>query len=172
MGGLNETMLKLPISNDQIERAKRISNPTLKFKQNKIGKRAYLTGAVGEIVVGDYLGTTPHVYKSFNEMYDYDINHKGIKIEVKTKLINNPPKPFYDCTIFEYSKKQKCDQYWFVNVMKDMGSAYILGYIAKDDFFRNAELCKAGTNRGNIVYKWDNYVIKAFDLKDPTLIRD
>jgi len=53
VGGLNETMLKLPISDDQVARAKRISNPDLKFNQNKIGKRAYLTGAVGEIVVGD-----------------------------------------------------------------------------------------------------------------------
>ena len=73
-------MLKLPISNDQIKRANKISNPTLKFKQNKIGERAYLTGAVGEIVVGDYLKTTPHVYKSFQVMYDYDINYKGIRI--------------------------------------------------------------------------------------------
>ena len=109
-------MLKLPISDDQIKRARKISNPTLKFKQNKIGESAYLTGAVGEIVVGDYLKTTPHVYKSFQEMYDYDINYKGIRIEVKTKMVNKPPKPFYDCTIFGYSKKQKCDQYWFVNI--------------------------------------------------------
>ena len=166
------TMLKLPISNDQIERAKKISNPTLKFKQNKIGERAYLTGAVGEIIVGDYLKTTPHVYKSFQEMYDYDINYKGTRIEVKTKLVNNPPKPFYDCTIFGYSKKQKCDQYWFVNVIKNMTHAYIMGYINKDDFFRNAEFCEAGTSRGNLVYKWDNYVIKAFELSDPTLIRN
>jgi hypothetical protein len=166
------TMLKLPISNDQIDRAKKISNPTLKFNQNKIGERAYLTGAVGEIVVGDYLKTTPHVYKSFQEMYDYDINYKGTRIEVKTKLVNKTPKPFYDCTIFEYSKKQKCDQYWFVNIIKDMTHAYIMGYINKDDFFRNAEFCRAGTNRGNLVYKWDNYVIKAFELRDPTSIRN
>ncbi len=73
---------------------------------------------------------------------------------------------------FGYSDKQKCDQYWFVNVMKDMGSAYILGYITRDDFFRKAEFCKAGTNRGNMIYKWDNYVVKAFDLNDPTLIRN
>ena len=56
--------------------------------------------------------------------------------------------------------------------MKDMGSAYILGYITRDDFFRKAEFCKAGTNRGNMIYKWDNYVVKAFDLNDPTLIRN
>ena len=159
-------MIEINITQDQIERAKKISNPTLKFNQNKIGNRAYLTGAVGEIVVGDYLGVTPHIYNSPDDVYDYDINYKGAKIEVKTKLINKPPKPFYDCTIFGYSKKQKCDQYWFVDIIKDMTHAYIMGCISKDEFFRNAEFCKAGTSRGNLVYKWDNYVIKAFDLNE------
>ena len=53
-----------------------------------------------------------------------------------------------------------------------MTHAYIMGYINKDDFFRNAEFCRAGTNRANLVYKWDNYVIKAFELRDPTSIRN
>tara|TARA_Y100001949_G_C15924112_1_gene302640 strand:+ start:525 stop:1022 length:498 start_codon:yes stop_codon:yes gene_type:complete len=165
-------MLKLPVSDSQIERAKKISNPDKVFNQNKIGKRAYLTGALGEIVVGDFLGVTPHVYKSFNDVYDFDIDYRNIRIEVKSKLVNKKPQPFYDCSIFGYNTKQKCDQYWFVNILKDMSFAFILGYINKDDFYRNAEFCKAGTNRGNLVYKWDNWVIKAYDLSDPVLIRD
>ena len=165
-------MLKVDITDDMVKRARDISNPEKQFNQNKIGRRANLTGALGEIVVGDFLKVTRHVYKSFKEMYDYDINYKDIKIEVKTKLVSREPKPFYDCSIFGYNPHQKCDQYWFVNLNKNLTHAFILGYISKDEFKQKAVFYKAGTNRGNLVYKWDNYVVKAYDLNDPIFIRD
>ena len=149
-----------------MERAKNIFKGKT-FTKNKTGKSAYIVGALGEVVVGDYLGVTPHIYNSPDDVYNYDIMYKGIKIEVKSKGVSNPPKPFYDCGVLGYNIKQKCDQYWFVNILKDLSRAFIVGYMPKDEFYKTAKFCEAGTDRGNIVYKWDNWTMKIDNLKDP-----
>ena len=58
-----------------MERAKNIFKGKT-FSKNKTGKSAYIVGALGEVVVGDYLGVTPHIYNSPDDVYNYDIMYK------------------------------------------------------------------------------------------------
>ena len=78
-------MIEVDITEEQRDRAYDISNPGKVFNQNKTGARAGFIGALGEIVVSDYLGIEAHVYDEELEVYDYDImynyNIRGQDVE-------------------------------------------------------------------------------------------
>ena len=154
-------MKEVIITDDMRRRAKLISNPDVVLSQNKTGSRAGYIGALGEIVVADYLGTTPHNDK---EIYNYDMLWNGQRVEVKTMNLYNPPKNTTDCCTTTYYD-QKCDMYFFVGLLHDKSKAWIEGYIYSKEFYDKADYIKKGTVRGDgFKYKWDNWVVKVKDL--------
>ena len=154
-------MKAVSITDDMRTRARLISNPDIVFNQNKTGPRAGYIGALGEIVVADYLGVHPH---NNDEVYNYDMVWNDNNIEVKTMNLYYPPKEGTDCCTTTYYD-QKCDMYFFVGLLNDKSKAWIEGCIYSKDFFKKANYIKKGTTRSDgFTYKWDNWVVKVKDL--------
>ena len=110
---------------------------SLKGSIKKGGGNVY--GFVGEILAAQHLGAM------IENTYDYDVmTASGLKYDVKTKSCTSEPKPEYACSVASYNTKQNCDFYLFTRVKQDLSYAWLLGYIAKEDFYKKAKFCKKG----------------------------
>lgn len=96
-----------------------------------------LAGFIGEILVHSEIGG------DYTNTYEYDIVLNGKKIDVKTKLTSAVPKPEYSCSVSAY-RIQQCDFYFFVRVLNDYSRAWILGYMAADEYLKKSVLLKKG----------------------------
>jgi hypothetical protein len=155
------------ITDDQRKRAFEISFPDQVFNQNLTGQRAGMVGALGEILVSDYLGVDPHQYKEEDSVYHYDIDHYGVKLEVKTMNVFRKPNKRSDCCLTDYFD-QKCDAYVFTAILDDHSKGWIEGWIRKQDFKKKEEFIPAGTvrERDGFTYKWNNHIVHVKDLND------
>lgn len=124
------------------------------------------TGFLGEEVVKSWLRERGEV--SGDNTYEYDFIFNGFRCEVKTKLTTVKPKSSYDCSVANYNPNQKCDYYIFARILGDMQKAWILGFIAKDEFFRNSVFLMKGDldPSNNYTVKADCYNIKISRLLD------
>lgn len=136
-----------------------IKNSILKSEGNE-------TGFLGEEVIKWWLGDKGEV--SGRNTYEYDFLFNSKRCEVKTKLTTVVPKSHYDCSVANYNPNQKCDFYIFVRVMSSSDKAWILGYISKDEFFRNSVFLMKGDldPSNNYTVKADCYNIKISSLLD------
>jgi hypothetical protein len=136
-------MKKIEITNNQIERAKKLY--LFKELKGSITKgKSNIYGALGEIIVYDYF-FNKGFYIDFNSTYDYDLIINEFKIDVKTKRTTVMPKENYLCSISSFNIKQKCDFYFFCRITEDMKICYLLGYKNKKDFFNQSTFNKKGT---------------------------
>jgi hypothetical protein len=98
-----------------------------------------LVGYIGEALVLHLEGG------AIKDTYDYDVvSSKGVKIDVKTKERKVAPRANYNCTVANFNTKQKCDRYSFVSVLDDYKTAWYLGSISKEDFYKKAIFYKQG----------------------------
>ena len=96
-------------------------------------------GFLGEIVVANYLDV-----KKANT-YEYDLVSKKEKTyDVKTKRCKSKPLPDYTVSVCALNTNQKCDDYIFVRVDNELTTAWILGYMPKEKFYKKAKFCKKG----------------------------
>ena len=127
--------------------------------------KSKIYGAMGEIVAKDYF-LCKGLSVDDNATYDYDMIVNGYKIDIKTKRINTLPEPSHNASIPAWNIKQKCNFYLFMNVMMDLSKAFILGYKAKDAFYRQATFNQKGEeDHSGWCYKTDCYNIKVDRLK-------
>ena len=102
----------------------------------------------GKGVVAAYIGE--EVVKKvlsgeIQDTYDYDIIYgDDVKVDVKTKERTVAPKDHYNCTVADFNTKQNCDEYAFVSVLDDYSTAWHLGKITKEDFYKKATFYKEG----------------------------
>ena len=98
-----------------------------------------LVGYIGEALVLHLEGG------EIKDTYDYDlIDRNGVKIDVKTKERKVAPRSNYNCTVADFNTKQKCDRYAFVSGLNDMKTAWYLGSISKEEFYKKAVFRKKG----------------------------
>lgn len=156
-------MIELTITQDQLERAEGLY-PFDKLNGSITKGESNIFGAVGEILVYDYLSKiTDRI--SFNSTYDYDLVYKGFSIDVKTKRTTVTPAPEYLCSISSFNTKQRCDYYFFIRVKEDFSMGWLLGYIAKKQFFRDAVFKRRGEKDVNgWKFKDDCYNMQIKDL--------
>ena len=127
-----------------------ISTATRKKAEERAADLPLLNNSIrkGEGALVAYIGEALVLHLEGGEIkdtYDYDvIDRNGVKIDVKTKERKVAPLPHYNCTVAAYNIKQKCDRYAFVNVLKDMKTAWYLGSISKEEFFKKAVFRKKG----------------------------
>jgi hypothetical protein len=95
-------------------------------------------GFLGELVALDVLDGLHQ-----NTM-DYDIIVDGYKIDVKTKKTTVKPKPDYDCSVADLTRKQNCDFYAFVRVLSDQSVGWFLGVKKAEQYFKDARYIKKG----------------------------
>ncbi len=124
-------MIEVSITKEQIERAKNLYgfyNIPNSFTKGE----SQIYGALGEIIFADYynLNKSSHIGDK-----DYDFLYRNKKIEIKTKKTSKRPLPYYLCSIPINSLFQKCDEYVFVRILKDMTKGWICGWITKKNFF-------------------------------------
>lgn len=138
-------MIKIEITDKQRERAKEIA-PSTPYARSVMGVYGNLIGALGEVVVFDYLrelGLNPR----FEHKTTHDISFGGKTIDVKTKARTIEPKPHYDCTVPDYNHDhQRPDYFVFVSLMNDdnFSAAWILGCATYDFICQSATLWKRG----------------------------
>jgi hypothetical protein len=114
-----------------------------------------IDGFMGEFIVAKFLNLCPDF--SLNEKKNpVDLKtHNGKTIDVKTTRNKNKP-----LMITEYHKKNPCDFYIYL-LCDDLG-ADILGWIDKDNFFKEATL-KTTKNYNSYAYEKELKNIKIFD---------
>lgn len=160
-------MIVLLVSDKQIKEAEsRYSFGSLNGSITNGESNIY--GALGEIVVRDYyLNINNRLVKVIDKpTYDYDLIINSKTTDIKTKQTTVTPRPFYNVSISNFNTKQNCDYYYFVRILKDKGTAYLLGYIEKDKFIENAEFKKKGEKDGcNWEFKDDCYNLPISKLR-------
>lgn len=118
-----------------------------------------IEGVLGELAALTFL---PNAV--WQDTHDYDLTVGKITIDVKTKRLTRKPRLYYDCSIYGYNPNQNCHLYLFAGVDPEHTKVWLNGFIPKSDFYEKAEFFPAGSDRGNVVYKKDNYVVKVSQL--------
>ena len=153
----------LHITEDQRIRAKELYE--FKILKGSVTKgKGNIYGALGEIIVQDYyLSKGKDV--NYVGSYDYDLIINEYKIDVKSKVTSVIPKGNYNCCVYSYNTRQKCDYYMFVRIKFDLTIGYILGGIKKEEFYNKAIFNKKGDYDGNGYYfLGDCYNLKIKEL--------
>ena len=103
-----------------------------------------------------------HLNNSIREVFP-----DGTTIDVKSKCVTTPPKPYYECSVASIGTKQDCDYYAFVRVHKDLTTGWYLGAMLKEDFLNNARFLQAGIPDGDNGWSptIDCYNVKISDLE-------
>ena len=101
--------------------------------------------------------------------YDYDIYLCGFKIDVKTKETDYPQDPNFVVSIPILNTKQECDFYLWTFVSKKNQTAYIVGYITKELFFKGSVFWERGQVDyvNGFIEKVGSYQLKIKDLWPP-----
>jgi hypothetical protein len=127
-----------------------ISLKTLQRIKTRAEKLPLLNNSIrkGEGAIVAYIGeeVVKKVLKGeIRDTYDYDIVYgDDVKVDVKTKERTVPPREHYNCTVADFNTKQECNEYAFVSVLNDHSTAWYLGRISKDDFYKEAKFYKEG----------------------------
>jgi len=132
---------EVKITPEQIKRSKKLYNFS-KIKNSFTEGKSQIYGALGEIIVLDFLGLNET--DNYIGTKDADLLINGVKIDVKTKKVSGIPQLHYYNSISIHSLHQKCDQYYFVRILKDMTTAWICGKISKKDFMTHGKYFLAG----------------------------
>ena len=162
-------MIEVQITNSMRETAHDMSSEMGILSRSITRGQGNVYGFLGELVALDVLDGVHQ-----NTM-DYDILVDGSKIDVKTKKTTVKPKPDYDCSVADLTRKQNCDYYAFVRVLSDQSVGWFLGVKKAEQYFTDARYIKKGdydnsngfTARANCY----NMPISALDVDLPTSFR-
>jgi len=135
-------VIKVNVTEEQLKRAEGLySFGSLKNSITKGGSNIY--GALGEVIVHDYLESTDRVVQ-FDSTADFDMTVNGKTVDIKTKRTTVPPLPDFSCSIAAFNTRQKCDHYIFARVSEDKQTGWILGYMPKEEYFKRAKFRRKG----------------------------
>jgi hypothetical protein len=141
----------LNITSEILEEAQRMADELPILNHSIRQGEGTIYGFLGEIIFRTLVGGEQQ------NTYDYDIvMTSGMRVDVKTKMVNSIPKPHYECSIASGHTHQDCDIYSFVRVMEDKSKGWYVGSILKEDFFQKAHFVKKGD-----VDKSNNWTAKA-----------
>ena len=129
-----------------------------KKELNKFGseKERTVIGYLGEELVKNFLNIT-----NITDSYDYDLQYKGYKLEVKTISCKFKPLSDYLCTVNSHDlnnvHKQNADYYIFTRIVNDKSKGWVLGYMKCKEFFEKGTFIKKGTKViSNVNFEYAN----------------
>ena len=156
-------VIEMKVTSSQLVRAEKLYD--FSSLRNSITKGdSQMYGAIGEIVLMDYL-VASGVPTEYVGCRDYDLKSGEVSIDVKTIRVNTPPRKEHNANISAHNTKQKTFMYFWVYVLDDMSTAWLVGWLDKETFFEEAKLNKIGTeDGGGWVFKSDTYSIKLAHL--------
>ena len=181
-------MQSIPFTQKMIDRAIERANsitfsegrPLVKHSGSGLSDVA-TAGFLAEEAVADYLSADLTATSTGTDKYHYDlVLQDGTHTEIKTKRRTVVPQDDYDVSVYDISTFQRPDLYMFVSLQYEKSSKlgrtiqydnlkniWLLGQKAPEDFFREAELWKAGAfdKRNNLLLKSTTYnlLIKNLD---------
>jgi hypothetical protein len=132
--GLTRTKL----NHIEFEKAKELAENLGHIKNSITKGQGNVAGFSGELMVAKFLGV------DLSHTKNYDMIYNGLRVDVKTKRTNYPPKPSYECSIAKTSLHQDCDLYVFVRVLPSLNEGWILGYKPQSEYFKEAKFWKKG----------------------------
>jgi hypothetical protein len=157
-------MIKIDITEEQILQARKLYN--FKALTNSITQgESQIYGALGEVIAMHFLRSINKPVQYVGS-YDYDLEINGKKIDVKTIQTDKEPTNDFNANIDASNTRQKTDFYLWCSVSKSMKYGYIIGYLAKDEFYKISQLKKKGEiDWGDWVFKSDTYTTKVKNVK-------
>lgn len=161
-------MIELLISKEMLQYSQSKAIELGILKNSILCGEGNIVGFLGECLTYNFLGG-----KLVNT-YDCDlILDNGLKIDVKSKKTSVTPISSYTCTINAANIKQLCDIYIFTRIHKNFQKGWLLGWLNKDDFYKNAIFIKKGTYdpSNDFIRKADSYNILINKLNDITLLK-
>lgn len=124
-------------------------------------------GALAEILVIGYYNIPA---SNIHGTADYDIIYDNKKVDIKAKKVSSKPLSTYFSSISHNSFHQKCDEYVFVRINKNMTKAWICGWISKKDFFTKGQYFCEGdldpTSVKGFKFKNDCMNVPIYELED------
>lgn len=124
-------------------------------------------GALAEILIIEYYNIPA---SNIHGTADYDILYDNKKVDIKAKKVSSKPLSTYFSSIAHTSFHQKCDEYVFVRVNKNMTKAWICGWISKQDFFTKGQYFCEGevdpTSVKGFKFKQDCLNVPIYELED------
>ena len=174
-------MILLLPTPEQIDNAQRRERELTDFVKSRSGKghlnnsilsgKGTLAGMVGEEMSKSiYTGWEPSAGDALFHYDLLDLLHLG-RVEVKTKQCTSEPRPDYNCSVAASNIKQQCDYYLFVRTLMDFSKVWILGFMPKEQFYRDSYFGKRGTidpaSNQNWRFRWDCYNMPISQLIPP-----
>jgi len=138
---------EIPIQKEWITEAKKRSLEMGRLINSIEKGRGNVAGFLGEISTLYFLGEDPFCTK-YNT-YDYDLIFGDKTVEVKTKRCQSKPKDHYECSVASTSVFQKCTHYIFTRVDNDYKLCWILGWMEKGKYLKQAKFLKKGDQDGD-----------------------
>jgi hypothetical protein len=170
-------MIEVQITNSMRETAHDMASEMGILKRSITKGQGNVYGFLGELVALNVLGGIHQNTMDYDIVVDneYDTQGHGYRIDVKTKKTTVKPKPDYDCSVADLTRKQNCDYYAFVRVLSDQSVGWFLGLKKAEQYFTDARYIKKGdydnsngfTARANCY----NMPISALDVDLPTSFR-
>ena len=102
--------------------------------------------------------------------YDYDFLLGKLKVDIKTSQITERPKHYFNNDVYAFNLTQACDYYYFIQILQDMSTGFLIGYLSKKDFFEKARLRKKGQKasmKSTKILVADSYSVKNMDIFKP-----
>ena len=136
-------MVSLKATKKTVELAKDIAARIGVLRNSIINENGNFYSALSELAVLEYL--KPLGAKKIKS-YDYDLNVKNKKIEVKSQVIRVNPSYDYLVGVNSLSLHQRPDYYIFTMYFNSNEDHYIylMAYSKPDEFFSKSKLYKAG----------------------------
>jgi hypothetical protein len=157
-------MIEVSVTQEMIDKAK-LKDKEMGTLNNSIRNGAgNLVGFIGEQVALSIMGG------SWSNTYDYDLVTKdGKKVDVKTKQTTVPPLSYYECSVAKFNTSQNCDAYAFVRVKNTLDTAWFLGVMDKQEYYKKATPLKKGDvdPSNNFTVRADCYNLKIEELNLP-----
>ena len=121
--------------------------------KNNIGQRSkangnkeqQYVGLLGEVMIKKHLGLDYSLSYGFDG--GFDLNYKGLNIDVKTmgRMVN--PRPYYVNNFIAYQNKFNCDAYIFCSLNKTDYNLTICGWVTKPQLQERSIIYEEGTIR-------------------------
>lgn len=142
-------MIEIDISSEVLEIA------SVRANLQKINAYSFTTNGKLFGIIAEELFLDKYKMAIRKNTKHYDVEYKGLKLDVKAKSCKDVPLPNYTASVSDYQKKHKSDGYVFYRIQKDLKKAWELGAMLKDEFFGAADFVPIGTRDGPFLCKVD-----------------
>ena len=135
------------ITDEQIERAKINTKKIMENKNHDMKEFDVYSGCLSEIVVADLFKVNLDSTKD----YDFKLS-SGLKIDVKCKRVKKS-NPYPDHYNEIYRTNQDTDYYIFCQIIPELKTCWLMGYISKEEFMKECVFVKKGDCKPDDTYK-------------------